>query len=673
LLRDTNRTPAFRNPETENLTGTHDAAQSQSGLAETEISAAVPASFQVSDTETPIASSDSEQPEDLTSAQAGQADAITADRGPEDASADENLPVDAGQTSSELTASTVQPMDIQFESWVDHEISSLSLVIAIGFLLMGMIHVDRFRHWIFRRLTSLWKLTRKVVLDLPLQIMRLPVVQIIWKSRPFVRLRRWLLTPLLISYLSCRILPDLLTGTPLGWWWVAVITLLLSFALNSRLGRDAEELTAEWVANAWYHLRARVIMALLEWIIDVFKLLLQTLERCLYAVDEWLRFHSGESWLTVVVKAVLGVVWSFISFVLRIYINLLIEPTLHPLKHFPVVTVAHKMFLPFLVILAEFMLKLFRPYLGMYLAGVFTGFNIFFLPGIFGFLVWELKENWRLYAANRHPSIGSAIVGSHGETIPRLLRPGFHSGTLPRLFRRMRRLEQMPVSFRRFSLRRATRGQLEHVEEDVHRFIDRELIHLLELCSVWQGFGLRCGHIHAASNSLQINIECDRLSDQPVQMVFQEQSGWIVASIGGPGWLPFASGQQLRSLENALEGFYRKAGIDLVREQIEENFVHSWLYDINSYGLVIWPERNFLREITVDLTRLYQLRPQPASEALSMNLYPVDRGKVVFADSQTPWVIWEELWQPPDAAAGNGTSPAAASRPPVRKLLQTPR
>ena len=36
---------------------------------------------------------------------------------------------------------------------------------------------------------------------------------------------------------------------------------------------------------------------------DLFRRLLQTIERLLYTVDEWLRFKSGESRATLVAKA----------------------------------------------------------------------------------------------------------------------------------------------------------------------------------------------------------------------------------------------------------------------------------------------------------------------------------------------------------------------------------
>ena len=61
------------------------------------------------------------------------------------------------------------------------------------------------------------------------------------------------------------------------------------------------------------------------------------------------------------------------------------------------------------------------------------------VPGAVGFLVWELKSNWDLYASNRPATLRPVLVGHHGETMGALLRPGFHSGTVPKLYARMRR------------------------------------------------------------------------------------------------------------------------------------------------------------------------------------------------------------------------------------------
>ena len=136
------------------------------------------------------------------------------------------------------------------------------------------------------------------------------------------------------------------------------------------------------------------------WSIDVFRRILESIERLLYTVDEWLRFRSGESRMSFVAQGrvgpgvVLGRPTSCDS-----RVNVLIEPQINPIKHFPVVTVSHKL------LLAAVRAVRASP-------GADAGHRhwprhpiataiIWCIPGVFGFLVWELKENWRLYAANR--------------------------------------------------------------------------------------------------------------------------------------------------------------------------------------------------------------------------------------------------------------------------------
>ena len=133
--------------------------------------------------------------------------------------------------------------------------------------------------------------------------------------------------------------------------------------------------------------------------------------------------------------------WFFVTYLVRIYVNLFLEPTVNPIKHFPVVTVAAKLIVPFFGILFPLFETPFLP-LGTAVAKSMATLNIILLPGIFGFLVWELRENWRLYRANRSLVLRPAVIGHHGETMSRLLRPGFHSGTVPNLYAKLRRAER---------------------------------------------------------------------------------------------------------------------------------------------------------------------------------------------------------------------------------------
>jgi len=568
------------------------------------------------------------------------------------------FPSETGTTISVPPKTTDEAVD----QILTRQTDTFSMVLVLGFLLLALIHVPSFRKLAFGLLVATGRLARAVLFEAPMQLLQLPILKSIWSYKPFVRFRRYIVSPVLVAWIVGRIGPLFFQTPPLSWWWVALIALAGSAILNSRIGRDAQELTRDWIGNALHQVQARLMFALFGWIMDFFRLLLNTMERFLYAVDEWLRFHSDENWLSIVAKAILGVVWSFVSFLLRIYVNLLIEPTFHPVKHFPVVTVAHKILLPALIMLEGNMVHFLGQYVGTPLARSITWFNIFFLPGFFGFAVWELKENWRLYLTNRKDRLHPVPVGSHGETIARLLRPGFHSGTLPKIFRKLRRLEHQNASLARFTSRRATREQLHHVEHAIQSFVERELISLLAKCSLWSSSVPRCFHVEAASNSFSFDLECAKLGDAQARICIQEQGGRMVGSLSKSGWLAFASDEHWISFANALEGFYRKCGIELVREQLEANVVRDHPYDIDAVGLLVWPTERFDVEITLDLSGDGWIRPQPEFQANAVGMIALEREQVLFSATHTDWKVWEELWSCQEHASRR-LSLSSCSRP----------
>jgi hypothetical protein len=290
------------------------------------------------------------------------------------------------------------------------------------------------------------------------------------------------------------------------------------------------------------------------------------------------------------------------------------------------------------------MVNFLGQYVGTPIARSITWFNIFFLPGFFGFAVWELKENWKLYLSNRTNRIGPVPVGSHGETLTRLLRPGFHSGTLPKIFRKLRKLEHRDSSLGRFTSRRSAQEQLHHVEKAIRFFVDRELIALLQKSPSLENLKVTCTTIQTASNSFSIELVGSTHSDEPAQFRFQEQSGWLIVTIARTGWLELIPSEQRNSVLHALEGFYRKGGIDLVREQLETNLTGEHPYDIDSEGLRIWPSRQFEVELIANLRDEKMITPLPALQASQAGLMPIEREKIVFSATETEWTQWEKTW-----------------------------
>ena len=538
-----------------------------------------------------------------------------------------------------------------------HSVSDVFVwVLGIGLFLNALIHLPRFRTLLMSFFRTVVRGSKSLFVDLPLRLYQLPLVKKILRST-FVRyLRFYVIQPGLVTLVLFQVLPALVhllvpSVNRAQWMTTGFIFVLLSAALNSRFGRDMQEWTLEWIGRNWQQLQAAVFVAIFDWIYGFFKWLLNHLERLIYAVDAWLRFRSGDSGLTLGVKAVLGVLWSFVVFLVRIYVNLLIEPQVNPIKHFPVVTVSHKIILPLTIWAHPKLVAPLTPIFGYVFANFLVGTTLFLLPGVFGFLVWELKENWRLYEANRHPELQPALVGSHGETMRRMLKPGFHSGTLPKLFGRLRRIQSRPASFRRYSGRRGMLEQLHHYEVSLQRHFDRELLALLDESLTFAGLELKVARVRATSNSVTVDIACDSLGEQPLAITLQEQSGWLVGAITENGWLNSLSRSQRENFLVALAGFYRLTGVDLVREQIRECFEPPMPpYDIRSSGMVVWPDSRYEAEASYDLRKRPRIYPAPWSVAHRFNLPVVTRKSLVFAETPVLWDEWVTWWSDPESA-----------------------
>jgi len=431
-------------------------------------------------------------------------------------------------------------------------------VLITGIWLLMLIHLPQFRRQFVALLAAAWRGVRQVAYELPRQLVRSPWVQHVLHSAAYRAVRSYLVRPALVTLLLQA--PLLVTGR--HWSLSVTLNVFLAAALflNSPIGRYADEWLTDVLGRAWYDLRMRIFAAAYQWIMDTFHQLMVALERVVYTVDEFLRFRSGDSMASRGVKLVTGACWFLVSYVILFVFTLLVEPQINPIKHFPVVTVSHKLILP----LGVPLVRNLSPYLGSATANTLVWSTIWLIPGVFGFLVWELKENWRLYAANRKQKLAAVPIGDHGETMVGLLRPGFHSGTLPKQFALLRKAIRR--ARRTGDTQRVNRRKenLHHVEMAVRHFVEREWIGLCEEARLLPGQDLRVRHVRVATNRVEVDVLSDRDSTAALELVWHEHEGALTVDVTTAGWLEEVRGSQRAALFAALSGLVQRSGADAV-------------------------------------------------------------------------------------------------------------
>ncbi len=520
-------------------------------------------------------------------------------------------------------------------------------VFLLGLFLTGLIHLEPFRQSVWQGLKGAFRAAREAVVQSVRWLKESPLVQLIFRSRLFKLGMRFLLKPLLLTWLIWLLFPWKQGSPQASWGRGAMIFVGVCALLNSRLGRNLEELTAEWLVESWQRFGLRFFANLFLLIVDVFKRAVQATERVLYSVDEWLRFRSGESRLVLVGKALLGVVWFAFTYVTRFCVNLLIEPQINPIKHFPVVTVAHKLLLPFIPHLG-YMLSLTIEKAPAYAIATTV---ITAIPGIFGFLVWELKENWRLYGANRPSRLKPVPIGHHGETLSRLLKPGFRSGTLPKQYTKLRHAEHQARQTGNWRAVRKHLQALQQIEQALRRFIEREFLTLFAESPAWQTRPVTLERITLSSNRVRMELACPDVAPASLQLDFAVQSGWLQAMLAEPGWSEQLPPPQRLVLRTALLGLYQLGGVDLIAEQIETLFSGALVgYQCNSAGLAVWPTASWEVEALYDLRSEAALLTPRITGAPLYFMPAIERARLLLSDTPLGWQPWVAAW--PQVPAG---------------------
>jgi hypothetical protein len=520
----------------------------------------------------------------------------------------------------------------------------------LGVLLMAIVNSRLVRGVVRQSWTVVVGWVRWTFVELPRRVLRLPWVRRVLDSRWFRWSWRFGLKPLALSTVLWILLPHSHVGVPMAAMNATATFFLVNLLLNSRVGRMTEEVIVDWALQAWHRFGVRFLTGLFAWTVDLFHGLLRLVERLMYAVDEWFRFRTGENRLTFWVKAVFGTAWFFVTYVVRFCITLLIEPQVNPIKHFPVVTVSHKVLLPFIPYLARVLdQQAFRVGVDIVEGEAVTLATLIItsIPGIFGFFVWELKESWRLFAATRAATLRPAPVIDHGETMGRLLRRGFHSGTLPKRFQKLRRAERKARHHGNWRAVRKHLQALHHVEISLQHFVERELIELLRQYDA-RFEDVRAGDVRLGPNSVGIRLARGENDEEEIgRLVFEARDGWLAAGFTRGPAVDRLDAAQKAALANALVGLHKAAGVELVHQQIEAWFPkRAFGVDLVQRGLVVWSREDAGGELVFDLHGdAPQIAPEP-SDIFGDAPATMPRDGLVFAQREVAWADWIDVWTP---------------------------
>lgn len=552
--------------------------------------------------------------------------------------------VQAGAASGALDLPTDASTAIPLMALTVPKLFHAGVWLALSGLLLALVISGGLRRRCAKVLTETRRGTRWLALDLPGRVLRDPRLSAVVMSWPVQLGYAYVLKPLAVWCLVALRWPILVVSWPLAVCGVVATSL----AINSRAGQAVEQAIAQVPASIYAALTAGLIPGLIRWVLAVFKGILSLAEYAAHSVDEWLRFRGGDNIVGQAVRGVLGLLWFPVGWLARFYLVVLIEPGFNPVKA-PLSILAAKVVYPMIIYfkLADKMVV----WLGDgYFALAVTGATLWLLPDAITFLVWETRENWGLYRANRPTALRPVPVGRHAETLKGLLRPGFHSGTVPRLYARLRAAERWAAEAGDWRAVRANRQELHETAVAVRKFLERELVALLDQCDDWRG-RLRVGNVTLATNTIRIEVRHSGHATTPLVVTFTQRGAWLMAALHGADWLAERSTAEQVEFANALAGFYKLSAVDLVEQQVRAGLPPGFTeFELEPDRLAIHPAGTGGRRLRYDLSQWDRpLRPEDArgSRAKGPELDPA---RIMFRRTDVSLAEWEHAWRPPQEA-----------------------
>ena len=249
------------------------------------------------------------------------------------------------------------------------------------------------------------------------------------------------------------------------------------------------------------------------------------------------------------------------------------------------------------------------------------------------------------------PVLKPAVVGSHGESLARLLKPGFHSGAIGKTYARLRRIEGRAESPRRKRALARSHQKLQHIGHDVSQFVDRELFALLRNSESWGGLQLEVADIVLLPNTIHLYLvasEGESRSGEadPLHLFFQNQHDRLVAKVVSPGWVEQLDPEQRTVMASALAGFYKLGGVDVVDELVCASLRTTGIaYRLRRSDIDVWAGEERNRPVHYRLRNWGVLRPYPSGLAKSLGLPSLTPEQLLFCERDLRWEEWVDYWE----------------------------
>ena len=465
------------------------------------------------------------------------------------------------------------------------------LVACIGVAILFFFYTKLGRRTGKQIINYLVKFLRLIFIKIPKWIWFLPPIQFLYKLSFWHFVNIFIIRP---AIYTCPITIPILYFTNITQYFNGYLFVLLGIAIanliiNTSLGRNIFDYLEDRITHFIYEFNRTIFVGMFHLIVEGFSAAIQWIERVLYAIDDFFRFRQGDNIISQIAKAIFGKIWFAINYLFRFTINLIAEPQINPIKHFPIVTISHKIILPFSYPLTIAMEETLIPILGdSYLLTL--GMTIVFLfiqfgmPGICGFMAWEFKENWKLYKYSNSSVVKPVVVGSHGETIPRFLKTGFHSGTIPKLYKKIRKDKYDTA---KIAYSRKMEYEHHHICHDLEKFISRSFCSQFNINSRMTNYlrNVKVGHAAIFNQSISIPVTLYQKDRENVtfSIVYRLQSDLVCSHIEG----------DLSDLHEDIKDYvlgmlmviWKESAVDIICDQIDQYIANNLRLEKDWYAL----------------------------------------------------------------------------------------